>query len=76
MRVRLYSTPFCPYCRMAKEFLEQHDVEFEEVDVQGDREAAVEMIRKSGQTGVPVIEVDGEVIVGFDAKRLAEALGL
>ncbi len=76
MRVKLYSAPFCPYCKMARDFLMQHGVEFEEINVQEDPERALEMIRKSGQTGVPVIDIDGKIIVGFDRQKLIEALGL
>lgn len=54
----------------------QHGVEFEEINVQEDPERALEMIRKSGQTGVPVIDIDGKIIVGFDRQKLIEALGL
>lgn len=61
---------------MAKEFLKKHNVNFEDIDVQENSGAAIEMIKKSGQSGVPVIEVDGKIIVGFDEKRLREAVGL
>ncbi len=76
MKVKVYSTPFCPYCTMAKEFLKKHGIKFEEIDAQENRAAAIEMIKKSGQSGVPVIEVDGNIIVGFDEKKLSQALGL
>ncbi len=76
MKVKVYSTPFCPYCTMAKEFLKKHGLKFEEINVQENRGAAIEMVEKSGQSGVPVIEVDGKIIVGFDEKKLREALGL
>jgi glutaredoxin len=61
---------------MVKEFLKQHGVEFEDVNVQENQEAAKEMIQKSGQSGVPVIEVNGKIIVGFDKEKLIEVLGL
>ena len=76
MKVKVYSTPFCPYCTMAKEFLKKHAIKFEEIDVQENRGAAIEMIKKSGQSGVPVIEVDGNIIVGFDEKKLRQVLRL
>ena len=76
MRVKIYSTPFCPYCQMAKEFLKGRGVEFEEVNVQEDRAAALEMIQKTGQNGVPVIEIDDNIIVGFNQEKIIEALGL
>ncbi|MEG3056010.1 MAG: glutaredoxin domain-containing protein [Methanoculleus sp.] len=70
--VKVYTTEGCPYCRMVIAFLEKHRVGYEAVDVGRDREAAREMIRISGQRGVPVTIFDDEVIVGFDAKRLRE----
>ena len=76
LKVKVYSTPFCPYCTMAKEFLKKHRIKFEEVNVQEDRTAAIEMIKKNGQNGVPVIDVDGKIIVGFDEPALREALGI
>lgn len=72
--VRLYSTPTCPYCRMAKDFLEKEGVAFTVVDVSEDEEAAREMVEKSGQMGVPVMEVGGTVIVGFDRGAYRKAL--
>ena len=74
MRVKVYTTPFCPYCEMAKDFLKQRGIDFEEVNVQTDPKAAREMIEKSGQTGVPVIEIGGKIIVGFDREKILEAL--
>ncbi|TES83254.1 MAG: NrdH-redoxin [Hadesarchaea archaeon] len=76
MRVKIYTTPVCPYCRMAKEFLTQRGVEFEEVNVQENRGAALEMIQKTGQNGVPVIEINNKIIVGFNQEKIIEALGL
>ena len=73
-RVRIYSTRFCPYCLAVKEFLKSHNIEFEDVDVAEDKEVLKEMIEKSGQMGVPVIEIDGEVIVGFDKERISKLL--
>jgi NADH-dependent peroxiredoxin subunit F len=74
-RVTVYSTQNCPYCRMAKAFLQKYGVPFDSVDVGADTEAAKKMIALSGQRGVPVITVDDEVIVGFDAQRLNELFG-
>lgn len=76
MRVKIYTTPFCPYCRMAKEFLRGRGIEFEEVNVQEDRGAALKMIQKTGQNGAPVIEIDDKIIVGFNREKILEALGL
>ncbi len=73
--VKVYTTESCPYCRMVEAFLKKHDVEYEHIDVGKDREAAREMVRVSGQRGVPVTISGEEVIVGFDAKRLRELFG-
>ena len=73
-KVKIYSTPTCPYCKMAKEFLTQKGVEFEDIDVSTNHEAAQEMIKKSGQTGVPQIEINGKVIVGFDKEAIEKEL--
>ncbi|MCX7709717.1 MAG: glutathione S-transferase N-terminal domain-containing protein [Clostridia bacterium] len=66
MSVKVYSTPTCPWCTVAKKYLSSKNVEFEDIDVSKDREAAMEMVQKSGQRGVPVIDVHGNIIVGFD----------
>lgn len=76
MEVTVYSTPTCPYCKMAKEFLEKNKVEFTDVNVAEDKEKAQQMIEKSGQMGVPVIDIDGEIIIGFDKAALEKKLGL
>lgn len=70
MAVKVYSTPTCPYCRMAKSFLEEKGVAFDDVDVSVDAAGRDEMMKKSGQMGVPVIDVDGEIVIGFDKERL------
>lgn len=75
-KVTIYTTPTCVYCRMAKQFFGENNVEFEEKNVASDREALKEAVEKSGQMGVPVIDVDGEVIVGFDRARLSELLNV
>ena len=75
-KVKLYTTPSCPWCFRAKQFLSDHGIEFEEVDVSKDRAAALEMIEKSGQMGVPVIEIDGKIVVGFDKEKIEKLLGL
>lgn len=74
--VTVYSTKTCPYCVMAKEFFKQNSVPFKEVDVGADAKAAEEMIEKSGQMGVPVIDIDGTVIVGFNRPAIKQALGM
>lgn len=67
-KVVVYSTPTCPYCIMAKNFFKDNKVEFEDVDVAVDRVRAQEMVDKSGQMGVPVIDIDGKIVVGFQPK--------
>ena len=74
--VTIYSTPTCAYCRLTKEFFKEHHVSYKEVNVQEDSQAAQEMIKKSGQMGVPVIDVDGKIIVGFDENALRKVLHL
>lgn len=66
MAIKVYSTPSCPWCTVAKNYLTSKNVQFEDVDVSRNREAAMEMIQKSGQRGVPVIDINGSIIVGFD----------
>jgi len=73
-KVIVYSTPMCPYCRMVKDFLHKKGVEFEDKDVSIDREAAKDMIKKSGQLGVPQVEINGKIILGFDRKAIEEEL--
>jgi glutaredoxin-like YruB-family protein len=74
MSVKVYTTPSCPYCGMAKKYLDSKNVNYESVDVSADRAAANEMVNKSGQRGVPVIDFDGTVIVGFDKDRIDSLL--
>ncbi|MCM8799429.1 MAG: glutaredoxin family protein [Candidatus Omnitrophica bacterium] len=75
-KVKIYSTPTCPWCQRAKQFLKENNIEFEEFDVSKDQEKAEEMIRISGQMGVPVLDIEGEIVVGFDRERIKELLGL
>ena len=74
--VKIYSTPTCPYCKMAKQFLTENNIHFEDIDVASNQTAAQEMISKSNQMGVPVIEVDGQVVVGFDKGKIKQLLGV
>jgi len=73
-KVTIYSTPTCHYCNLAKEYFDENKVKYESFDVAGNLEKRREMMEKSGQLGVPVILVDGEVIVGFDKSRLSQLL--
>lgn len=76
MAVKIYTTTACPYCVMAKDFFKKNSVKYEEINVENDEKAAEEMIEKSGQMGVPVIDVDGKIIIGFDRPALEKALKL
>lgn len=75
-KVKIYSTPSCPYCIRVKQFLKENDVIFEDVDVSTNRDAAEEIVQRSGQMGVPVVDIDGEIIVGFDKEKIKQTLGL
>jgi len=74
--VTVYSTPTCPFCIRVKQFLKDGGVAFTDIDVSRDHAKAQEMIKTSGQMGVPVIDVDGEIVVGFDKEKLKELLGI
>ena len=73
-KVIIYSTEFCPWCRKTKEFFKKHNIKYKEYDVGKDSKKAEEMIKKSRQQGVPVVDIDGKIIVGFDESRLREIL--
>lgn len=73
-QVTIYSTPTCHFCHAAKDFFTEHHIEFTDYNVASDLTKRQEMIQKSGQMGVPVIDVGGELIVGFDEDRLRELL--
>lgn len=75
-KVIIYSTPVCTYCHMAKEFFKEKGVEYVEHDVSTDLAARKDMIDKSQQMGVPVIDIEGKIIVGFDKEEIVGALGL
>lgn len=74
MAVVVYSTPTCPFCHKAKDYLKEKGVEFDDVDVSADQAKAQEMVEKSGQMGVPVLDVNGTIIVGFDPAQIDAAL--
>jgi len=76
MKIKVYSTKSCPYCVMVKDFLKENKIEFEDIDVGENQEAAREMVEKSKQMGVPVIDVDGFIIIGFNKPLLKKALEL
>ncbi len=74
--VKIYSTPTCPWCIRVKQFLKDNNVLFEDYDVSSDRAKADEMVAKSGQMAVPVLDIEGEIIIGFDKERIKTTLGL
>lgn len=75
-RVLVFTTPTCPWCTRAKAYLRGRGVPFREIDVSQDPAAARDLVRRTGQMGVPVIEIDGRPIVGFDQARIDQLLGL
>ena len=74
--INIYSTPTCPFCIRAKQYLKDNNIQFTDYDVGADPAKAQEMMKKSGQMGVPVIEIDGNIVVGFDKEKIKEILGL
>lgn len=75
-KVTIYTTPTCVYCKMTKAFFKENNVQYEEKDVSTDRAAADEMIQKSNQMGVPVIDIDGKILTGFDKEGLSQLLNI
>ncbi len=75
-RVIIFTTPTCTYCNAAKHYLRQHQVKFREVDVSRDQAAARDMMRRSGSMGVPVLDIGGKIVRGFDRAKIDELLGL
>ena len=74
--VTIYTTPTCVYCKAAKEFFGENKIEYQEKNVAEDEQARDTMIEKSGQLGVPVIDVNGKIVIGFDEAKLSELLSL
>ncbi|MBI2623469.1 MAG: glutathione S-transferase N-terminal domain-containing protein [Candidatus Liptonbacteria bacterium] len=74
--ITIYTTPGCVYCKMTKAFLKEHNISYDEKDVSADAAARDEMVAKSQQMGVPVVDIDGAIVVGFDKTRLSELLHL
>ncbi len=76
LKIRIFSTPSCPYCYTLKEYLKEHNLVFDDIDVSQDKTALDEMIDKSGQMSVPVVDIGGEFITGFDKKKINELLNI
>ncbi|MFA6274435.1 MAG: glutaredoxin domain-containing protein [Candidatus Paceibacterota bacterium] len=75
-KVEIYSTPTCHFCHLAKDFFTANGIVFTDYDVASNLEKRKEMVDKTGQMGVPVIIIDGEITIGFDKPKLAKMLGL
>ncbi len=75
-KVKVFSTPSCPYCFTLKEFLKEHNIVFEDIDVSQNKAELDEMIKKSGQMGVPVVDIDGQIVVGFDKEKIVKLLDI
>ena len=74
--VKIYTTSTCHFCIMAKAFFKENNIEFEEINLEGNEAAQKEMIEKSGQMGVPVIDIDGKIIIGFNQPEIKKALNM
>ncbi|MCK9430322.1 MAG: glutathione S-transferase N-terminal domain-containing protein [Candidatus Omnitrophica bacterium] len=74
--VKVYSTPSCPWCIRLKQFLKENNIEFQNIDVSSNQAAVDEMVQKSGQMGVPVLDIEGQIIVGFDKEKIKSTLGV
>lgn len=75
-RVIVFSTPTCSFCNMAKKYFRENKIKFRDVDVSRDPAAARDMVRRSGQQGVPVIDIGGKIVVGFDRVKINKYLGI
>jgi len=75
-RVTVYSTPTCTYCNKLKQYFNKHGIKYTDINVATNQQAAMEMARKSGQRGVPQTEIDGQIIVGFDTRKLSKILNI
>ena len=76
MSVTVYSTPTCPWCTRVKDYLNYKEIKFNEINVAENREGAMEMIRKSGQRGVPVVDIDGNIVIGFNQTEIDRLLSI
>lgn len=74
--VKIYTTKTCVYCGMVKDFFKEYKIKYEELDVGSDRKSAMEMVSKSGQMGVPVIDIDNHIVVGYNKPALKKLLDI
>ncbi len=74
MAITVYSTPSCSYCRLAKDYFRKHNIPFTDYNVASDKAKADEMVRKSGQMGVPVLDINGRILVGFNPAEIEKAI--
>lgn len=75
-KIIVYGTQMCPWCHKMTDWLKENDIKFEYIDVGTNRDKAVEMVEKSGQMGVPVADVNGEIVTGFDMPKLKKLLNI
>ena len=75
-QVKVYSTPTCPWCKRTKQFLDENKIPYQNFDVASDKAIRDEMVSKTGQLGVPVVDINGDILVGFDEKWLRQKLNL
>ena len=75
-KVRLFTSPSCPFCYSLKDFLKEKGIEFEEIDVSQDEKARDEIIKKTGRLEAPIIEIDGQIVVGFDKEKIVKLLNI
>lgn len=76
MKVTIYSTPGCVYCKKVKAYLTQKNIEYTDIDVSVNRAAAEEIVKRSGQMGVPQIDIDGQIVIGADIPKINQLLGI
>ncbi len=74
--VLIFTTPTCSYCNMAKRYFREHSIRFRDIDISRDPAAARDVVRRSGQMGVPVIDIGGKIVVGFDKAKINQLLGI
>ncbi len=74
--VKVFTTPACPYCFTLTEFLKEHNVKFQEIDVSKDKKAREEIIKKSGRLEAPMLEINGEVVIGFNKEKICKLLDI